>query len=104
MFRKCGAEALKVFMVRTRTNLPAIRRAAEIRGSYFINGVSGEQFALPEAIGSLRSVLKIKTTGELITLSAADPLNLANFDARRAHRLGLEEPDFVARRGARRRI
>jgi ATP-dependent Lhr-like helicase len=36
----------------------------EIRGGYFVGGVSGEQFALPEAIGLLRS------------LSAADPLNL----------------------------
>ena len=48
----------------------------EIRGGYFVGGVSGEQFALPEAIGLLRSVRKISTKGELVTLSAADPLNL----------------------------
>ncbi|MBV9618402.1 MAG: ATP-dependent DNA helicase, partial [Verrucomicrobia bacterium] len=48
----------------------------EIRGGYFIAGVSGEQFALPEAIGLLRSLRKASPSHELITLSAADPLNL----------------------------
>jgi ATP-dependent Lhr-like helicase len=48
----------------------------EIRGGYFVGGVSGEQFALPEAIGLLRSIRKTPTTNQLITLSAADPLNL----------------------------
>ena len=48
----------------------------EIRGGYFVGGVSGEQFALPEAIGLLRSIRKASPTGDPITLSAADPLNL----------------------------
>jgi ATP-dependent Lhr-like helicase len=48
----------------------------EIRGGYFVGGVSGEQFALPEAIGLLRSIRKASPDGELIALSAADPLNL----------------------------
>jgi ATP-dependent Lhr-like helicase len=48
----------------------------EIRGGYFVGGVSGEQFALPEAIGLLRSIRKSSSNCELITLSAADPLNL----------------------------
>jgi ATP-dependent helicase Lhr and Lhr-like helicase len=48
----------------------------EIRGGYFVAGISGEQFALPEAIGLLRSIRKAGPNGELITLSAADPLNL----------------------------
>ena len=48
----------------------------EIRGGYFVGGVSGEQFALPEAIGLLRSIRKGSPNHELITLSAADPLNL----------------------------
>jgi ATP-dependent helicase Lhr and Lhr-like helicase len=48
----------------------------EIRGGYFVGGISGEQFALPEAIGLLRSIRKEAPKGELITLSAADPLNL----------------------------
>ena len=50
----------------------------EIRGGYFVSGVSGEQFALPEAIGLLRSLRKAALSGELIALSAADPLNLVS--------------------------
>ena len=48
----------------------------EIRGGHFINGASGEQFALPEAIGLLRSIRKAGSAGELIVINAADPLNL----------------------------
>jgi len=48
----------------------------EIRGGYFVSGVSGEQFALPEAVGLLRSLRKEAQKGELICLSATDPLNL----------------------------
>jgi ATP-dependent Lhr-like helicase len=48
----------------------------EIRGGYFVAGISGEQFALPEAIGLLRAIRKAPPNGNLITLSAADPLNL----------------------------
>ena len=48
----------------------------EIRGGYFVGGVSGEQFGLPEAIGLLRSIRKTSSNGEPTTLSAADPLNL----------------------------
>jgi ATP-dependent Lhr-like helicase len=49
----------------------------EIRGGYFVSGVSGEQFARPEAIGLLRSIRKTEAKGELIAISGADPLNLA---------------------------
>jgi ATP-dependent Lhr-like helicase len=48
----------------------------EIRGGYFVGEIAGEQFALPEAIGLLRSVRKAPPKNQLITLSAADPLNL----------------------------
>jgi ATP-dependent Lhr-like helicase len=48
----------------------------EIRSGYFVGGISGEQFALPEAIGLLRSIRKAAPKRELIALSAADPLNL----------------------------
>jgi ATP-dependent Lhr-like helicase len=49
----------------------------EIRGGYFVGGVGGEQFALPEAVGRLRAVRKEPAKGELLVISAADPLNLA---------------------------
>jgi ATP-dependent Lhr-like helicase len=38
--------------------------------------MSGEQFALPEAVERLREVRKGKRDGRLITISAVDPLNL----------------------------
>jgi ATP-dependent helicase Lhr and Lhr-like helicase len=48
----------------------------EIRGGRFVAGFSGEQFALPEAIGALREVRRKAGSGQWISLSAADPLNL----------------------------
>jgi ATP-dependent Lhr-like helicase len=48
----------------------------EIRGGRFVAGFSGEQFALPEAVGLLRSVRRKPATGVLVSVSAADPLNL----------------------------
>jgi ATP-dependent Lhr-like helicase len=48
----------------------------EIRGGYFVGGVSGEQFALPEAIGRLRTIRNEAAQHELVVLSGADPLNL----------------------------
>jgi ATP-dependent Lhr-like helicase len=68
------------------TNLPkwrelqmAFRRLedrGEIRGGRFVDGFLGEQFALPVAVESLRATRKMPPTGEAITVSAADPLNL----------------------------
>jgi ATP-dependent Lhr-like helicase len=49
----------------------------EIRGGHFVGGVSGEQFALSEAIGLLRSIRKTNPAQEWVVISAADPLNLA---------------------------
>ncbi|MDQ3056772.1 MAG: ATP-dependent DNA helicase, partial [Pseudomonadota bacterium] len=48
----------------------------EIRGGRFIAGLSGEQFALPEAIGALRQVRSRAHDGDMLSLSALDPLNL----------------------------
>jgi ATP-dependent Lhr-like helicase len=62
-----------------RTLLRCYRRLearGEVRGGRFVAGVSGEQFALPEAIGSLRDARRADRTGELVSLSGADPLNL----------------------------
>jgi ATP-dependent Lhr-like helicase len=49
----------------------------EIRGGRFVNGMSGEQFALPHAVDMLREVRRDARDGRLIAMSAADPLNLA---------------------------
>ncbi len=51
----------------------------EVRGGRFVAGFTGEQFALPSAVESLRLVRKAGSSapGQEIRLSAADPLNLA---------------------------
>lgn len=52
----------------------------EIRGGRFVSGFTGEQFALPEAVESLRAARKRNESGPAshdIKLSASDPLNLA---------------------------
>ena len=49
----------------------------EIRGGRFVAGFAGEQFALPEAIGALREVRRKGDAAVLVSLSGADPLNLA---------------------------
>jgi len=51
----------------------------EIRGGRFIVGLTGEQFALPEAIGLLRGVRQKPHDGALVSVCGADPLNLVGF-------------------------
>jgi ATP-dependent Lhr-like helicase len=68
------------------TNLPkwrelliTLRRLedrGEVRGGRFVSGFLGEQFALSMAVDSLRAQRSQSLSGELITLAAADPLNL----------------------------
>ncbi len=48
----------------------------EIRGGRFVGGFSGEQYALPEAVGTLRAVRREEPRGSLVAVSGADPLNL----------------------------
>ncbi|HYX68029.1 MAG TPA: DEAD/DEAH box helicase, partial [Terriglobales bacterium] len=48
----------------------------EVRGGRFVSGFLGEQFALPVAVDSVRNMRTVPPNGELITVSAADPLNL----------------------------
>jgi ATP-dependent Lhr-like helicase len=47
----------------------------EIRGGRFVSGMTGEQFALPDAVERLREMRRTGEDGRLITISAADPLN-----------------------------
>src|SRR5690606_14409768 len=48
----------------------------EIRGGRFVTGITGEQFALPDALAALRGIRKLERDEELVCISAADPLNL----------------------------
>ena len=49
----------------------------DIRGGRFVAGFAGEQFALPDAVGRLREIRRRAGSGEWVSLSGADPLNLA---------------------------
>ena len=74
-------------LLRRETNLAtwrelqmAFRRLedrGEIRGGRFVDGFLGEQFALPVAVESVRAFRKVPGTDEMVTLAAADPLNLS---------------------------
>jgi ATP-dependent helicase Lhr and Lhr-like helicase len=62
-----------------RELLTAFRRLedrGEIRGGRFVDGFLGEQFALPVAVESVRGMRGLPLSGEMMVLSAADPLNL----------------------------
>ena len=48
----------------------------ELRGGRFVEGIAGEQFALPEAIAPLRAIRKRAPDGLALPLSALDPANL----------------------------
>ena len=48
----------------------------EIRGGRFVAGFSGEQYAAPEAVTPLREARHRRDSGQYVSLSGADPLNL----------------------------
>jgi ATP-dependent Lhr-like helicase len=48
----------------------------EIRGGRFVTSMSGEQFALAEAVERLREIRRTPADDRLTTISGADPLNL----------------------------
>ncbi len=104
MFRRLlERESLKISWFELGRVYRRLEARGEIRGGHFVSGVSGEQFALPEAIGLVRSLRKAKPTGELVMLSAADPLNLigvltpgARIAAIGANRLLLRDGEPIA--------
>jgi ATP-dependent Lhr-like helicase len=56
--------------------LRRLEARGEIRGGRFVASVSGEQFALPEAVQTLRDTRRAPLTGDWVAVSGADPLNL----------------------------
>jgi ATP-dependent Lhr-like helicase len=56
--------------------LHRLEARGEIRGGRFIARLSGEQFALPEAIPALRRARNRPDDGTLVCISGVDPLNL----------------------------
>ena len=63
----------------------------EVRGGRFVAGFSGEQFALPEAIGMLRATRRQEATDHWVSVSGADPLNWSEFS-----RQGRSSPPWPA--------
>jgi ATP-dependent helicase Lhr and Lhr-like helicase len=66
-------------MPRWRELLGMFRRLearGTVRGGRFVSGFGGEQFALPEALESLREVRNKKAELMPVTYAAADPMNL----------------------------
>ncbi len=63
---------------RWRDLLNILRRLesrGEIRGGRFISGFAGEQYALPEAVQSLRAA-RNNESDSIVSVAAADPMNL----------------------------
>jgi ATP-dependent Lhr-like helicase len=56
--------------------LRRLEARGDVRGGRFVTGFGGEQFALPEAVDSLRAARR-DTSEREIAVAAADPLNLA---------------------------
>jgi ATP-dependent helicase Lhr and Lhr-like helicase len=56
--------------------LRRLEARGEIRGGRFVAGMSGEQFALPEAIDALREVRRDSGKVDWAAVSGTDPLNL----------------------------
>ncbi len=56
--------------------LRRLEARGEVRGGRFLSGFSGEQYALPEAVESLRAARTCDCSA-VIFVSAADPMNLA---------------------------
>ena len=89
------------------TVLRRLEARGEIRGGRFVSGLSGEQFALPDAVGELRKTKNLPKHGEITVLSAADPLNLVGILSAgprlptvSSHRLVLLDGIPVATQGA----
>jgi ATP-dependent Lhr-like helicase len=56
--------------------LRRLEARGEVRGGRFLSGFGGEQFALPEAVESLRAT-RTRDCSAIIPVAAADPMNLA---------------------------
>jgi ATP-dependent Lhr-like helicase len=73
-----GREALALSWRDLLVQYRRMELQGEIRGGRFVSGPTGEQFALPEAVESMRGLRKTGCDSpHEIKLSACDPLNLA---------------------------
>ncbi|HXR55763.1 MAG TPA: DEAD/DEAH box helicase [Casimicrobiaceae bacterium] len=56
--------------------LRRLEACGDIRGGRFVASVTGEQFALPDAVALLRETRRSAASGQWVSISAADPLNV----------------------------
>jgi ATP-dependent Lhr-like helicase len=76
VFRRLLAREANVAPWRELTRVfRRLEARGEIRGGRFVSGMSGEQFALPQAIERLREIRRTAPDGRCLVVSAADPLN-----------------------------
>ena len=97
-----------------RDLLRALRRLearGDIRGGRFVAGFTGEQYALPEAVETLRRVRRAAPDGAVLTVSAADPLNVTGiitlgdrFPATASTRVAFRDGVPVATQSGNRRV
>jgi ATP-dependent Lhr-like helicase len=77
VFRELTARERKRFPWRVILHELRRREArGEVRGGRFVDGIIGEQFALPSAVDTLRAVRRTRDRDETVLVAAADPLNL----------------------------
>jgi ATP-dependent Lhr-like helicase len=69
-------ESLKVSWRALLQTLRRLEARGEIRGGRFVSGFVGEQYALPEAVETLRAMRRAGGRESTVIVSAADPLNL----------------------------
>ncbi|MEO6952304.1 MAG: DEAD/DEAH box helicase [Polyangia bacterium] len=76
----------------------------EIRGGRFVTGLVGEQFALPDALEQLESLPRVVDgVAQIVSVAAADPLNLAGILSPGARRSMLSSERVVLDDGVPRR-
>jgi ATP-dependent helicase Lhr and Lhr-like helicase len=95
--------ARESFTVPWRDVIRALRRAEArglVRGGRFVAGFMGEQYALPDAVEALRRLRRQERTGEVVRLSACDPLNLVGILTPGARVPAQKGPWLVFRDGA----
>ena len=78
MFRSLIArESITVLWLDVLREIRRLDAPGEIRGGWSVTGFTGERYALPETVETLLWVRRAPTVGAIVTLSAADTLNLA---------------------------
>src|SRR5262249_15338231 len=70
----------------------------ELRGGRMVTGFVGEQFAAPAALDALRAIRREPKRGEIVRLSACDPLNLVGI-VTPGPRVAAQLGGYVASRG-----